>query len=272
MALPTLIGNDGRTAIIAFTGTETLSRWQEGARPVPVSARQVWVAAQAEADAAVIDVAGPVPLVIEGARLRALANGQPPPLPHDDPDIHAEVAAVTPDFTLEVGGHGTDLAVILKTPDMDQLRRYAEQIAVRLSVRLRRGIEIKAFLSRTYRAGSPAPGWIRGPGRPEPAGSGTRRPPARNAGRNGGCGPLPHSCRGCGPLPHNRDGRRAGPASRVSPPSPRPSPSARITAAPPLGARYRRVRGPLASEHVRLVVTWPHRLGGGGQTPRGRSG
>src|SRR5215470_7891218 len=29
MALPTLIGNDGRTAIIAFTGTETLSRWQE---------------------------------------------------------------------------------------------------------------------------------------------------------------------------------------------------------------------------------------------------
>jgi len=208
MALPTLIGNDGRTAIIAFTGTDTLSRWQEGARPVPVSARQVWAAAQAEADAAVIDVAGPVPLVIEGARLRALANGQPPPLPHEDPDIHAEVAAVTPDFTLEAGGHGTDLAVILKTPDMDQLRRYAEQIAVRLSVRLRRGIEIRAFLSRTYRAGSPAPGWIRGPGRPELAGSGTRRPPARNAGRNGGCGPLPHSCRGCGPLPHNRDGRR----------------------------------------------------------------
>ena len=163
MALPTLIGNDGRTAIVAFTGTETLSRWQEDARPVPVSARQVWAAAQAEAEAAVIDVAGPVPLVIEGARLRALANGQPPPLPHEDPDIHAEVAAVTPDFTLEAGGHGTDLAVILKTPDMDQLRRYAEQIAVRLSVRLRRGIEIKTFLSRTYRAGSPAPGWIRQP-------------------------------------------------------------------------------------------------------------
>ena len=187
MALPTLIGNDGRTAIIAFTGTETLSRWQEDARPVPVSARQVWAAAQAEADAAVIDVAGPVPLVIEGARLRALANGQPPPLPHEDPDIHAEVAAVTPDFTLEAGGHGTDLAVILKTPDMDQLRRYAEQIAVRLSVRLRRGIEIRAFLSRTYRAGSPAQ-----------AGS--------------GAAPSPRAFTACGPAASNRRPSRIKPA------------------------------------------------------------
>ena len=163
MALPTLIGNDGRTAIIAFTGTETLSRWREGARPVPVSARQVWAAAHAEADAAVIDVAGPVPLVIEGARLRALADGQPPPQPHEDPDVHAEVAAVTPDFTLEAGGRDTDLAVTLKATDMDQVRRYAEQIAVRLSVRLRRGIEIRASLSRTKAAGSPAPRWTRGP-------------------------------------------------------------------------------------------------------------
>ena len=149
MALPTLIGTDGRIAIIAFTGTETLSRWQEDARPVPVPARKVWAAAHAEADAAVIDVAGPVPLVIEGARLRALANGQPPPRPHEDPDIHAEVAAVTRDFTLQAGGRDTDLAVTLKTTDMDQVRRYAEQIAVRLGVRLRRGIEIRALLSRT---------------------------------------------------------------------------------------------------------------------------
>jgi type III secretion system (T3SS) SseB-like protein len=149
MALPTLIGNDGRTALIAFTGTETLSRWQADARPVPVHARQVWAAAQAEADAVVIDVAGPVPLVIEGARLRALADGQPPPLPHEDPDIHAEVAAVTPDFTLGPGGRDTDLAVTLTTRDMDEVRRYAEQIAIRLSVRLRRGIQIRAFLSRT---------------------------------------------------------------------------------------------------------------------------
>jgi hypothetical protein len=153
MALPTLIGNDGRKAIIAFTGSETLRRWQADARPVPVPASRVWAAAISEADAAVIDVAGPVPLVVEGARLHALANGEPPPLPHEDPDIRAEVAAVTPDFTLGPGGPGTDLTVTLATPDMDQAR----EIARRLGSRLHRGIEIRALLSRTDPPDSPAP-------------------------------------------------------------------------------------------------------------------
>jgi hypothetical protein len=142
MAIPTLIGSDGRRAVIAFTGTESLRRWKDDARPVPVPAARVWAAALAEADAAVIDVAGPVPLAVEGARLRALASGEPPPLPHEDPDIAAEVAAVTPDFTLGPGGPDSDLAVTLKTADMDQAR----QIALRLAERCRRGIEIRTFL------------------------------------------------------------------------------------------------------------------------------
>jgi hypothetical protein len=95
----------------------------------------------------VIDVAGPVPLAVEGARLRALADGEPPPLPHEDPDIRAEVAAVTPDFTLGPGGPDSDLAVTLKTADMD----HARQIALRLAPRCRRGIEIRTFLSERPR-------------------------------------------------------------------------------------------------------------------------
>ena len=35
MALPTLIGNDGRKAVIAFTGTDALRRWQRGRPPGP---------------------------------------------------------------------------------------------------------------------------------------------------------------------------------------------------------------------------------------------
>jgi hypothetical protein len=147
MAIPTLVRNDGRRAVIAFTGTESLRRWKDDARPVPVPATRVWAAALAEADAAVIDVAGPVPLAVEGARLRALANGEPPPLPHEDPDIRAEVAAVTPDFTLGPGGPDSDLAVTLKTADMD----HARQIALRLASRCRRGIEIRTFLSERPR-------------------------------------------------------------------------------------------------------------------------
>jgi len=144
MALPTLIGNDGRAAVIAFTGTESLRRWRADARPVPVAAPRVCEAALSEAaDAVVIDVAGPVPLVVEGARLRALAGDRPPPPPYEDPDIRAEVAAVTTGFTLAPGEHNTDLLVTLPTSDAAEARRTAEQIAIRLGSRLRRGIEVR---------------------------------------------------------------------------------------------------------------------------------
>lgn len=157
MALPTLIRPDGRTAIIAFTGTETLRRWQEDARPVAVAAAQVWAAALSEADAAVIDVAGPVQMVVAGARLAALANGEPPPLPHEDPDVRAEVAAVTSDFTMAPAGPDADLAIILEIKDMAEAAETGQQIAVRLAPRFRRGIEIRTSLSRTYPADSGHP-------------------------------------------------------------------------------------------------------------------
>ena len=144
MALPTLIGNDGRKAVIAFTGTETISRWRADARPVPVPAASLWPAVAAErADAVVIDVAGPVPLVIEGARLAALAEGAPPPAPHADPDVRAQVAAVTPNFTLGPGGPEAELTVTLTAADPVGARATAEAIAARLAPRLRRGIAFR---------------------------------------------------------------------------------------------------------------------------------
>ena len=144
MALPTLIGNDGRKAVIAFTGTETVRRWRADARPVPVPAPRLWPAVAAEqADAVVIDVAGPVPLVVEGARLRALASGAPPPLPHEDPDIRAQVAAAADDFTIEPGNEDAELTITLKAADLAAARAAAEAIAARLAPRLRRGIAIR---------------------------------------------------------------------------------------------------------------------------------
>jgi hypothetical protein len=144
MALPTLVGNDGRTAIIAFTGAESMKRWREDARPVPATAHRVWRAAVAEGSAVVIDVAGPAQLVVEGARLAALAAGEQPPPPHLDPDVRAEIAAVTGDFTLSPG-ENADLTVILETTGVEAARKAAEEIAVRLGGRLRRGIEVRTF-------------------------------------------------------------------------------------------------------------------------------
>ncbi|HTT54067.1 MAG TPA: SseB family protein [Streptosporangiaceae bacterium] len=94
MALPTLIGRDGRAAILAFTSLDALTRWRPDARPVAVPAARAWQAAVQEASAVVIDVAGPVPVTLEGARLAALAAGRPVPLPHQDPDVLAALHAV----------------------------------------------------------------------------------------------------------------------------------------------------------------------------------
>jgi hypothetical protein len=144
MALPTLIGNDGRKAVIAFTGVETIVRWRADARPVPVPAPRLWPAVAAEdADAVVVDVAGPVTLVIEGARLRALAAGEPVPPPHQDPDIRAAVAAVTDGFELEPGGAGADLTVTLRAADPDEARAAAVAIAASLAPRLHRGVAFR---------------------------------------------------------------------------------------------------------------------------------
>jgi hypothetical protein len=138
MALPTLIGNDGRAAVIAFTSTGTLRNWRADARPVPVPAPRLWAAAQAEAQAVVVDVAGPVPFVVEGARLHALANGEPPPPAHEDPDIRAAVAEVIADFTLEPGGQGIDVVIAFNASDQAQARAVADQLSRRLRPRLRR--------------------------------------------------------------------------------------------------------------------------------------
>jgi hypothetical protein len=154
MVLPTLIGRDGRPAVIAFTSLGALARWRPEARPVPAEADRVWRAAVADGCAVVIDVAGPVPLAVEGARLAALAAGQPVPPPHEDPDVHAEVqAAVAAEpaiagFSLTPGHAGTtDLAVRLELaksrPDWGPaVNRAAADIATRLATRLRRGIEV----------------------------------------------------------------------------------------------------------------------------------
>ena len=153
MVLPTLIGQDGRPAVLAFTGLDALARWRPDARPVPAEADRVWRAAVADGCAVVIDVAGPVPLAVEGARLAALAAGQPPPPPCDDPDVRAQVqAAVAAEpaiagFSLAPGrADRTDLAVTLHLVGTSErgpvVHRAAAGIAARLATRLRRGIEV----------------------------------------------------------------------------------------------------------------------------------
>jgi len=93
MSLPTLIGRDGRPAIPVFTCLDTLARWDAQARPVPARAGLVWRAAVDSSCAVVVDIAGPVSLAVDGARLAALADGRPVPRPHQDLDVLGAVRA-----------------------------------------------------------------------------------------------------------------------------------------------------------------------------------
>jgi hypothetical protein len=69
-------GRDGRLALLAFTSLASMSRWNAQARPVPVSGRDAAQAAQAQGAAALlVDLAGPVPFVVESAELAELAAG-----------------------------------------------------------------------------------------------------------------------------------------------------------------------------------------------------
>lgn len=76
MASVLLTGADGRVALLAFSSLATLLAWDSQARPVPTSAQ---VAAQSalqdDAAALLLDVAGPVPAVVQGEDLRGLASG-----------------------------------------------------------------------------------------------------------------------------------------------------------------------------------------------------
>ena len=76
MATVLMQGNDGRLALLAFTGVESMHAWNQEARPVPVQAQLAARSAlQEDAAAIVVDIAGPVTFVIEGDDLVGLSQG-----------------------------------------------------------------------------------------------------------------------------------------------------------------------------------------------------
>jgi hypothetical protein len=159
MALPTLVGHDGRRALLAFTSQDSLVRWRPDARPVPVPAGSVWRAGFEQADAVVIDVAGPVPIAVAGARLTALAHGEAAPPPHEDPDVITmarEMVArerLITGFRLLPAATGSDLTLlVMLAPGHTAAGTLAQEAIGRVVVgvmagagpRLRRGIAVAA--------------------------------------------------------------------------------------------------------------------------------
>ncbi|MEO3783461.1 SseB family protein [Actinocorallia sp. B10E7] len=152
MALPTLVGADGRRGVLGFTSLQTLQLWRPDARPVPVWAPDACKTALEEgAEALVLDVAGPIPFAVDGVRLHLLAEGRPVPPPHQDPEVLAAIEAA---FGLEAGvtgvkvgpGEGAELAVRFSVdPGVDEeaaVRRVGDRLADVLRGRIVGGVEL----------------------------------------------------------------------------------------------------------------------------------
>jgi hypothetical protein len=120
-----------------------------------VPAHQVWRAATQEASAVVIDVAGPVPLAVDGARLAALAEGRKIPLPHEDPDVRAAAQAALAAEPLITGaqlagpGDGSDITLqVTLAAGCDAalagaaVRRAVTGLLAATGGRFRRGVQV----------------------------------------------------------------------------------------------------------------------------------
>jgi SseB protein N-terminal domain len=80
MALPVMVGTDGRRALPVFTSIGAMAAWNPSARPVPVPAhRAAQGAVQEDCWFLVVDPAGPVTWVADRGQVEQLARGAPDP-------------------------------------------------------------------------------------------------------------------------------------------------------------------------------------------------
>ncbi|CAL9599369.1 SseB family protein [Streptomyces sp. enrichment culture] len=165
MAVPTLKAG-GRTALPAFTSTESLARWDPAARPVAVPLHQaLQAAAHEKADTLLLDMSGPVPFELTGPALLALAEGRTSTDPLADPAVveavRAAVAAEPAVLRAHLGPGQADgtLALVLDpaVPAAEAARAVAQRLAAdeTLRARLVRGLDLAVLPAEVTPPGEP---------------------------------------------------------------------------------------------------------------------
>ncbi|QYX81294.1 SseB family protein [Streptomyces akebiae] len=165
MAVPTLKAG-GRTALPAFTSTDSLARWDPAARPVAVPLHQaLQAAAHEKADTIVLDLAGPVPYELTGRALLALAEGRTTTDPLADPAVldavRSAVAAEPAVLRAHLGPGRADgtLALVLDAtaPPAETAQSVAGRLAAddTLRARLVRGLDLALLPAGATPPGEP---------------------------------------------------------------------------------------------------------------------
>lgn len=135
MATVTIADEQGRKALLCFSGVDSVTLWRADARPIPVAGVEAAQAALQEGCAALlIDIAGPDRFALSGTGLWALAAGQQWVHPLEQPQVRATLEAALADSGLR--GYFADdpstidgVAVVLTDPDLSRVQALADALS-----------------------------------------------------------------------------------------------------------------------------------------------
>lgn len=135
MATVTIADDQGRKALLCFTGVDSVALWRADARPIPVAGVEAAQAAlQEDCAALLIDIAGPTRYAVAGTGLWALAAGGPWRHPLEDAEVAAALTSALTDSGLqgyfEVDPSTVDgVALVLEAPDMTRAQALADVLS-----------------------------------------------------------------------------------------------------------------------------------------------
>jgi hypothetical protein len=121
LSIVTVAGPDGRDVLPAFTSVAAMQAWDAAARPIPIDASRVALAAAAEATPlVVVDPGSETEFAIRRPAFRALATGEPWTPSPDDPEVLAafEAGAVGRPEVVAVGIGSGDPDARLAGPEL----------------------------------------------------------------------------------------------------------------------------------------------------------
>lgn len=94
LAIVTVAGPDGRAVLPAFTSAEALTAWNPNARPVPVDARRLALAAVSDGnELVVLDPGGPFEYLIRRPAVWAIGRDVPWTPSYEDPEVIGAIQA-----------------------------------------------------------------------------------------------------------------------------------------------------------------------------------
>jgi hypothetical protein len=128
LSIVTVEGPDGRAVLPAFTSVAAMQAWDAAARPIPIDAPRVALAAASEGTPfVVIDPGSATEFVVRRPALRALATGEPWQPSYADPAVVAAFEEASEDQD--------DLVALAIGPGDPDARLAGPEVLVRLTLR-----------------------------------------------------------------------------------------------------------------------------------------